>query len=143
MDSYDEQFINVFNDHYPFERYILKEPKSIFNLFDDAVLTEIFIPHTEIKPVLNDDNSLLCWTKIDEYQIYVKLKTKAGEIRMGYMDFNSHIRENIRDIIYTDFGDYEWECLYVDYEDMDDLNNLIALQEKLIKEKYQVCNRKF
>lgn len=142
MNNYDEQFIDVFNEHYPFERYIVKEPKSINNLFDDALLTEIFIPHTEIKPILNDDNTLSYWTKVNEWEIYVKLKTKAGEIRMVYMDFNEHIREEIRHIIYTDFGGYEWECLYVDYEDIEDLNELIKLQEKLIKEKYKTCNIK-
>jgi hypothetical protein len=44
----DKEFIDVFNEYYPFERYILKNPKSIENLFDDLLLTEIFVPKTEI-----------------------------------------------------------------------------------------------
>ena len=51
MNTYDEQFLNVFNSYYPFERYIIKDPKPIGNLFEDALLTEIFIPLTEIKPI--------------------------------------------------------------------------------------------
>ena len=34
-----EEFVNVFNEYYPFERYIVKTPKSIVYLFDDAQLT--------------------------------------------------------------------------------------------------------
>ena len=51
MNNYDKEFLNTFNECYPFERYIIKEPKSIGNLFDDAVLTEIFVPHTVMTTV--------------------------------------------------------------------------------------------
>ena len=47
----DKEFINTFNEYYPFERYIVKEPKKINYLFDDVLLTELFVPSTEIKPV--------------------------------------------------------------------------------------------
>ena len=47
-------FINEFNDYYPFERYIVKTPKSFVYLFDDAQLTEVFVPSTEIKPIVID-----------------------------------------------------------------------------------------
>jgi len=42
--DYDREFLSVFNEYYPFERYIVKDPKSITYLFDDAILTEIFVP---------------------------------------------------------------------------------------------------
>jgi hypothetical protein len=43
-----------------------------------------------------------------------------------------------------DFGEYEYESLYVDHED-DDNSTLIAVlnrQKTLIKEKYGICNIK-
>ena len=38
---------------------------------------------------------------------------------MAYYDFNDHIREEIRNIIISDFGGYEWECLYVLISDIE------------------------
>ena len=43
MNDYDKEFLSVFNEYYPLERYILKEPGSLGNLFDDLLLTEIFV----------------------------------------------------------------------------------------------------
>lgn len=100
--NYDKEFLSVFNEHYPFERYIVKEPKPIGNLFDDAFLTEIFVPETEIKP----------------------------------------IRLEIIDIIVEDLGKYEYECLYVDYEDREDLKNALVEQRNLIIKKYGECTIK-
>ena len=131
--SYDEDFLIIFNEYYPFERYIVREPKSIGNLFDDALLLEVFVPNTEIKPILNPDGSICRWTRINQDEVYIKIKGPAGVMRMGY--YNS-IREKIFNIIYNDFGDYEWECLYVGHEDQEDLKNLLLDQRKKILEKY-------
>ena len=142
MNSYDKDFIAVFNECYPFERYIIKEPKSIGNLFDDALLTEIFIPYTEIKPIFNDDGSFSRYTHVDNDGIYVKIKGKAGEMRIGYFDFESHIREQIRYIFIEDFGEYEYECLYVDNEDLNGLKKELEIQRNLILDKYGECRIK-
>ncbi len=144
MNDYDENFLNTFNECYPFERYIIKEPRPIGNLFDDAVLTEIFVPYTEIKPIVDDNGELLYFTKINQDEIYVKLRTIAGEIRFGYIDFAEHIREEIRNIFVEDFGQYEYECLYVDHEDENNasLIEVLNTQKALIKEKYGECHIK-
>lgn len=143
INDYDKEFLNVFNEYYPFERYILKNPKPIGNHFDDALLEEIFIPQTEIKPILGDDDSeLISFTSIDKDEIYIKIKTYAGVIRLGYFDFNQAIRENIRNIIIDDFGQYEWECLFVDHEDLGKLQEIILEQKYLIEQKYTLCNVK-
>lgn len=143
INDYDKEFLNVFNGYYPFERYILKNPKPIGNLFDEALLEEIFIPQTEIKPVLGDDGSeLISFTSIDKDEIYIKIKTAAGVIRLGYFDFNQAIRENIRNIIIDDFGQYEWEGLFVDHEDLGKLQEIILEQKYLIEQKYTLCNVK-
>lgn len=141
---YDEHFISEFNSYYPFERYIVKNPKTIENLFDDLLLVEIFIPSTEIKPIFTDDNQFLGHTKVSDDDVHVKLQTPSGDIvRIGFWDFESHIRENIRDIIRFDFGGYEWESLYVEHDDGDeDLKKVLIEQKKLITEKYGVCNIK-
>ena len=139
--SYDTNFIDTFNEYYPFERYIVKNPKKINYLFDDALLCELFIPSTEIKPIMHN-GEFVGFTQINDDDVYIKIKTSAGEIRMAYYDFNDHIREEIRNIIISDFGRYEWECLYVDYEDVDDLEIALEIQKKLIEEKYGVCNIK-
>lgn len=136
--DYDNQFLNIFNEYYPFERYIVRNPKSIGNLFDDALLLEIFIPTTEITPIIDDSGNLLSFTSIEDDSIYIKIKG-PGEMRLGYFDFSDHIRENIRNIIIEDFGKYEWECLYVDHEDMEELNKLLFEQKSLIEEKYTLC----
>ena len=137
----DKKFIDTFNECYPFERYIVKNSKKINYLFDDAILCELFIPSTEIKPIIHD-GEFVGHTQVNDNGIYIKIKTSAGEIRMAYYDFNDHIREEIRNIIISDFGRYEWECLYVDYEDVDDLEIALEIQKKLIEEKYGVCNIK-
>lgn len=137
----DKDFIGTFNEYYPFERYIVKNPKKINYLFDDAILCELFIPSTEIKPIMHE-GEFVGFTQINDDDIYIKLKTSAGEIRMAYYDFNDHIREEIRRIIISDFGGYEWECLYVEHEDDDDLAIALQIQKKLIEEKYGTCNVK-
>ena len=139
--SYDTDFINSFNEYYPFERYIVKNPKKINYLFDDALLCELFIPSTEIKPIMHE-GEFVGFTQINDDDVYIKIKTSAGEIRMAYYDFNDHIREEIRNIIISDFGGYEWECLYVEHEDDNDLAIALQIQKKLIEEKYGTCNVK-
>ena len=102
----EEEFINTFNEYYPFERYIFKEPKKINSLFDDLLLTELFIPSTEIKPITDDNGELITHTSVPTDEIYVKCKVNGNEIRLSYFDFASHIREDIRWDITQDFG--EW-----------------------------------
>lgn len=144
MNNYDEEFLNIFNECYPFERYIFKEPKSIGMLFDDMLLTEIFVPYTEIKPVTNENGSFLFSTSIPYDEVYVKVVGNAGKMRIGYFDFGSHIREMIRDNFIEDFGKYEYECLYVDHEGEDNISliNVLKNQKDLIKEKYGECSIK-
>ena len=118
----DDDFINILNEFYPFERYIVRTPKSIEPVFDDLILTEIFVPK-----------------KNDE--VYVKVKGVAGEMRIGYFDFASHIREAIRNIVITDFGHYEWQSLYVQDEDeeLPELEKVLSEQKALIEKKYKEC----
>lgn len=140
----DKEFINTFNEYYPFERYIVKNPEKINYLFDDVLLTELFVPSTEIKPVVYH-GGFIDFTRINDNEIYIKLKTTVGEFRMAYYDFDDSIREEIRRIIISDFGGYEWESLYVEHEEDDDFNELkdvLKIQKKLIEEKYGVCNIK-
>ena len=138
----DNDFINILNEFYPFERYIVRTPKSIEPVFDDLILTEIFVPKTEIKPIIHNDK-LICFTEVKNDEIYVKVKGVAGEMRIGYFDFASHIREAIRDIVITDFGPYEWQSLYVQYEDEDEelpeLEKVLSEQKALIEKKYEEC----
>lgn len=142
MNNYDEEFLNTFNECYPFEKYIFKEPKSIGMTFDDMLLTEVFVPYTEIKPVLDENNNFLFYTTIPYDEVFVKVVGNAGEMRIGYLDFEEHIRENIRDNFFLDFGEYEYECLYVDHEDNSSLIEVLNTQKSLIKEKYGECNIK-
>lgn len=145
----DKEFIDTYNECYPFERYIVKNPEKINYLFDDALLCELFIPSTEIEPIIHN-GEFVGSTQVNKDEIYIKLMCKNkfddnwAEFRMAYYDFNSHIREEIRRIIISDFGKYEWECLYVEHEDGDDNDLAIALQiqKKLIEEKYGTCNVK-
>lgn len=144
INNYDEHFTDEFNSYYPFEKYMVEKPEGIDNLFDDMLLTEIFIPSTEIKPILSTDGKFTGeFTKINSDEIYVKLKTPDGcEVRMGYYDFEENIRENIRQIIIQDIGPYEWECLYVEHEDTKDIEEKLLLQKKRIIEKYGECKVK-
>ena len=137
-----EDFINVFNEYYPFERYIVKTPKSIVYLFDDALLTELFIPSTEIKPIVLD-GQFIGHTKVPKNEIYVKVKGTAGEMRFALFDFADAVIEDILYIIVSDFGGYEWEGLYVDHEDdNEDLKIALLEQKRLIEEKYGECGIK-
>ena len=149
MSNYDKDFIETFNEYYPFERYVVKEPKRINYLFDDVVLTELFVPSTEIKPCVSEEGIFHGFTSIDNEDIYVKLKCKNEcddnwvEFRMAFYDFNEHVREEIRVTIIKDFR--EWESLYVDYDDEDaykELKEALLTQKQLITNKYGECNIK-
>lgn len=142
MTEKDNEFITIFNEYYPFERYIVKTPKPINYLFDDAVITELFVPYTEIKPVLYDGN-FSGHTSVNEDEIYVKVKGNAGEMRFSYFDFSEAVRETIRDIIIDDMGAYEYESLYVDHEDGEpELAEMLRNQKYMITEKYGKCKTK-
>ena len=137
-----EEFVNVFNEYYPFERYIVKTPKSIVYLFDDAQLTELFMPSTEIKPIVLD-GQFMGFTKFPKNEIYVKVKGSAGEMRFALFDFADAVIEDIMSIVISDFGGYEWESLYVEHDDgSEDLKNALLEQKRLIEEKYGECNVK-
>lgn len=137
-----EEFVNVFNEYYPFERYIVKTPKSIVYLFDDAQLTELFMPSTEIKPIVLD-GQFMGFTKFPKNEIYVKVKGPAGEMRFALFDFADSVIEDIMCIVISDFGGYEWESLYVEHEgDNEDLKIALLEQKRLIEEKYGECNVK-
>ena len=140
----EEYFISVFNEGYPFERYIFKEPVKINALFDDLFLTELFIPSTEIKPILDSTGDLMGFTEIPLNEIYVKVKGTFGEARLSFFDFADDIREEIRYSLIMDFGQYEWESLYVqgDADDDEMLIDAIEGQRVLIEKKYGVCNIK-
>lgn len=137
-----EEFVNVFNEYYPFERYIVKTPKSIVYLFDDAQLTELFMPSTEIKPIVLD-GQFIGFTKFPKNEIYVKVKGSAGEMRFALFDFADSVIEDIMSIVISDFGGYEWESLYVEHDDgSEDLKTALLEQKRLIEEKYGECNVK-
>ena len=142
--SYDNDFIYTFNEYYPFERYIVKRPKKINYLFDDVLLTEVFIPSTEIKPLVDDEGSFHGFTRICNDDIYVKLKCGNAEFRMAYFDFDEHIREEIRGIVIEDFSANEWESLYVEYDGEDEklLKEILTEQYNLITAKYGECQIK-
>ena len=142
MTESDNEFISVFNEYYPFERYIVKTPKPINYLFDDVVITELFVPYTEIKPVLYNGN-FVEYTCVNEDEIYVKVKGNAGEMRFSYFDFSKGVRETIQDIIIDDMGAYEYESLYVDHEDGNvELIEMLKNQKSMIMGKYGECNLK-
>lgn len=145
MEDYDKEFLMIFNECYPFEKYIIKNPKKINYLFDDALLTEIFVPNTKIEPVLDSNGKLSYWISINPNEVYIKVKGNAGEMRLSYFDFAQHIREEIRIIFKNDFGQYNYESLYVDHEDDDNQSLLRELdyQKKLITDKYGECVTKF
>ena len=127
--THDEAFLDIFNFHYPFVRYIIQNPKSIGNLYDDAILTEIFIPRIDNSEEL-----------IGSEEVYIEIKGKAGRMRFAFYDFEEHIRLNIIRIIIEDFGSYEYECLYIDNDDTYDVLKLkLDTQKKLITEKYGEC----
>ena len=143
MRDYNEDFLGTFNEYYPYERYIMKVPHKLTYLFDDCLLTEIFIPSTEITPTVV--NGQVFWNNIEKDDVYVKVKGPAGEMRIAYYDFAEHVREEIRNAVPEDFGDCEWESLYVEHEDPQEVKALKDALDKAkerIIEKYGVCNVK-
>lgn len=136
----DIEFINVINEYYPFERYIVKSPKSLDPTFDDLILTELFVPSTEIKPVLYNGH-VVYFTKVNPGEIYVKVKGKAGELRIGFYDFADHVRDGIMKIILDDMEGFNWESLYArdEDEDLSDLEEMLNEQKSLIEAKYGKC----
>lgn len=141
----DIEFINTFNKYYPFERYIVKTPKSINNLFDDLLLIELFVPNTKLKPIFYDKNGskdILYWTKFNRDEIYIKVKGVAGEAKLAYFDFADHIRETIREIVVKDMGFNNWQSLYVEEDNLSNLKEMLNKQKSLIELKYEECKLK-
>ena len=136
MNTYDEKFLSIFNEHYPFERYIIKNPKPIGE-YGDCVLTEIFVPNTIIEPILDDNGKLITFTRINQNNVYIKIRGNLGEVRFNYLDFADHIREEIHNIMIEDMGETNYESLYVDHEDEnDELEKELEIQKQLIISKY-------
>lgn len=147
-----QEFIDTFNEYYPFERYIVKNPQSINYLFDDVKLTEVFVPSTEIKPItyinsVTGKEEYMCHTEVNNDEIYVKLECKGVGFRMALYDFDDGIRETIIEIVLEDMGDLNWESLYIEFGDEEDeedaeLKEMLKEQKTLITEKYGECNVK-
>lgn len=136
-------FIYEFNTFYPFKRYIVKYPKKINDKYEDALLTEIFIPDTKIEPILCDGN-FMGYSDVDTDEIYIKIKGNAGEMRFAYNDFCDGIKDTIRNIIIDDFGIDEWQNLFIEDENanLNKLKENLLQQQSLIKEKYGECKIK-
>lgn len=130
VDSFAFEFI----EFYPLKRYIFTDPKPIENLFNNILLTEIFILSAE--------------TTLDEYteeEVCVKLFCEEEIIKMSYFDFADHIKENIIDNFICDFGSDNWNSLtcLIEPDDKEeeciidaDLESTLQLQKDLIEFKY-------
>ena len=150
MNEKDEQFLSTLHECYPLERYIFKNPYPINEPFKDVFLTEIFIPTCEtgwleLKTVYGERTGKYDKVSILEYadEFFLKLETSKDTLRLPYNAFENWIREDIRIAFFEDFGRYEWECLFVDYEKAEEtLTELFSEQKKLILNKYGECNIK-
>ena len=114
-------------------------------MFDDVLVIEVFVPSTEIKPYFSEDGQCFDSNEIPKDEIYLKLKGPGVEFRMGLIDFDKHIYENVIFRLYEDFGDYAWECLYMDYDEedaYDELQEVLLEQKRMITNKYGICNIK-
>ena len=142
--DYDEDFLSTFNEKYPLERYIFKEPVSLGLDFDDVQLIEIFVPKTEIRPIFHNGQHIGN-THVNPKEVYVKVKGPAGEMRFGYLDFNDGVRDTIRESFYEDFGDY-FQYLYIDSEGdeeiEEEMTRILTDQYILNIEKYGSCEIK-
>lgn len=146
-----QEFIDTFNQYYPFERYIVKNPQSINYLFDDVKLTEVFVPLTEIKPItyinsVTGKEEYMCHNEVNSNEVYVKLECKGVAFRMALYDFDDGIRETIIGNVLEDMGGMNWQSLYIEYGDEDEedyeLKEMLKKQKTLITEKYGGCNVK-
>ncbi len=146
MEDCDEEFLMTFNEFYPFERYIIKNPKKIND--DGALLTEIFVQKTKTDIDLDSDENFLC-RRYSDVNFYIKVKGDTGEMNFSYFDFAPHIREEIRLIFIEDFGQHNYDSLYCeDLEDDDNDNQSLLSEEldyqrKLITDKYGEFVAKF
>lgn len=143
MEDFDEEFLMTFNEFYPFEKYIVKNPKRIND--DGALLTEIFVQKTKTDTDLDSDENFLC-RKYSDTNFYIKVKGDAGEMRFSYFDFAPHIREEIRRVFIEDFGQYNYDSLYFDNGDDEENQSLseeLDYQRKLITDKYGEFVAKF
>lgn len=129
-----EEFLNIFNEDYPYERYIFKNPKPISIAFNKLLLTEIWIPYTKIEPVLYDLNgkkAISYWTKIPDSDVNVKCSTESGEIILfNYYDFCDGVQENIISNWLEEIGD-AYQQMYIDYEDKSDRDSMFEEQRLL------------
>ena len=70
------------------------------------------------------------YTSVPKDEIYVKFICGESEIRLAYTDFSTSVREEIRWNVIRDFGDYEWQDLYVENEDHSYLKEALLIQKK-------------
>ena len=139
-----DEFVNQFNSYYPFEQYIMQTPKQINSLFDDVLLTELFIPDTEIKPITHEGKFYGEFTKVNWQEVYLKLQCKGVEFRMSFYDFDENIQEEIGWAVIQDFDPYSWDCLYIEFDDdtLEMLKQSLQIQYDSIKAKYGECKVK-
>ena len=136
------EFVSEYNEYYPFERFIFSKPKQINYLFDDVMITELFIPSTEIKPITDDNGRMEYHTGFDIETIYVKLEVGGKSFRMALYDFAPQIIDEIIYTLINDFGGYAWESLYCETEDESELKEALFKQREMIIQKYGKCKIK-
>ena len=133
--EYDEDFLSLFNYHYPLERYIFEKPMSLGLDFDDVQLMEIFVPDTEIKPIIVDGQG-------NKQMIADRVGQIRAQISTTTSDFDKEkLQERLAKLAGGDYFQY----LYIDSEDEEidkEVAKVLIKQYKLNIEKYGSCKIK-
>jgi hypothetical protein len=119
-------FLNIFNDYYPFERYIfiapLEYPKTMH-------VSEIYV-----KEIPDGD--------FNPEDVLITLKSSDGEIEFSYFGLSNDLQGKISDGFRLDLGYREFEMLYSERECEKELGKKLTQQYKLIMQKYGECHIK-
>lgn len=123
--NFVRNFIQIFNDYFPYERYRFKTPISISSVHDKMYMTEINIPKQKVNKYIPYNN--------DAIRIIVN-----DSFCFSLTDFCDSIQQDIAAAVVEDFGQYEFQSLYCEYEDEEDY---VALNNRL--KEVQEENSKF
>lgn len=121
-----DEFLKIFNNYYPFERYIfiapLEYPKTMH-------VSEIYVKETPDGDFNRED-------------VLITLKCSDGEIEFSYFGVSNDLQGKISEGFRLDLGYREFEMLYSERECEAELSKKLTQQYDLIMKKYGECHIK-
>ena len=121
-----DEFLKIFNNYYPFEKYIFLTPLEYTKAMH---VSEIYVKETPDGDFNKED-------------VLITLKCSDGTVDFSYFGFSNDFQEVISLGFRLDLGYKEFKMLYSERECEKELNKKLTQQYNMIIAKYGKCHIK-